>query len=137
MITTPQKNRLAKFLYGHDLDTKLSPNNFYIGLSTDVLGEDGVIKGEVTGQGYERKIIANTADSFSTPVAGVVHNTINVEWNEAEESWGRVRTVFFTDAKESQEALYYITVDRDVPAYSIIYFKGNAEAGDLNFSINN
>lgn len=140
MITNPQRNRLAKFLYGGTTDANLSPTYFYIGLSTNELTESGVITGEVKGGGYKRVSIRNNTTTFSVPTAdapGTVHNKISVEWPESTESWGVVKTVFITYSDTATEALYCIPVNRDVPAYSIIYFKGDSDAGDLNFNINN
>ena len=140
MISNPQRNRLAKYLYGGTEDANLSPATFYIGLSTAAIPESGVITGEVIGGGYERVAIANNTTTFSVPDAnnpGKVHNKIFVEWPESTEDWGTIKTVFLTYSKTATEALYYISVNREVPAYSIIYFKGDTDSGDLNFSINN
>ena len=140
MITNPQRNRLAKFLDGGVEDANLAPAVFYVGLSTVAIPESGVISGEVTGGGYERIAIPNNTSNFSTPDAsnpGKVFNMNTFEWPESTESWGTIKTVFFTYSKTANEALYCVSVNREVPAYSIIYFKGDTTSGDLNFSINN
>lgn len=133
MITNPQRNRLASYLYGRTENADLAPEKFYIGLSTSDIGEDGKITGEVNKAGYARKEIANNSVNFvlNEGKYGTVHNALSLEWDESQEAWGTIKTVFITNSLDSNEALYCISVNRNVPAYSIIYFK----EGDLSFSI--
>lgn len=140
MITKPQRIRIANFLYGNvqtELST-ISPATFYIGLSTASMGDDGVISGEVTGNGYARAAVANNKTSFTTATSdGNVFNQVNINWNEATASWGTIKTVFFAPSASASTALYYIPVNKEVPAGATLYFKGTASGGDLTLSVAN
>ena len=140
MITKPQRIRLANFLYGNvqtELST-LSPATFYVGLSTAAMGDDGTISGEVSGNGYSRVAVANNKTSFNTATAdGTVFNQVNISWNEAVASWGTIKTVFFAPSASANPALYYIPVNKEVPAGATIYFKGTTSGGDLTLSVVN
>lgn len=142
MVTLPQRVRLANMLYGNDrtgIDT-LAPATFYIGLSTAQMGDNGVISGEPTSGGYARVAVANNKNNFSTANNGTganVFNTDRIEFPEATTAWGNIRTVFFTTSPTSSEALYYISVDKNVQAFTTVYFKGGVNAGDLTLSVSN
>lgn len=140
MITKPQRIRLANFLYGNiqtELST-ISPATFYIGLSTASMGDDGTITNEVSGNGYQRVSIANNKTSFTTATSdGSVTNQVNVSWEEATASWGTVKTVFFAPSASATTALYYIPVNKEVPAGATLYFKGTTTGGDLTLSVSN
>lgn len=142
MITNPQKNRLANFLYGgktNELEA-ISPKTFYIGLSTEDMTANGIIGAEPSADaGYARVPVANTKDQFSTvesledALAGKITNQNQITWEEATEAWGTIKTVFLAASVDATEALYYVTVNKTVPANCTLYFKG----GDLTLSVSN
>lgn len=137
MITKPQIDRLANFLYGrrgiNDLSA-LSPEKFYIGLSNDEIGADGVIKGEVAGRNYTRVEVANDSNHFKPAENGVVYNSLSIVWPAAGEDWGTIRTVFISNSKdpyEDETALYVSNVEITVPNTATLYFNG----GNISLSV--
>ena len=141
MITTPQENRLANFLYGKRYDSeeayaeelaKLSPDNYYIGLSSTKIGKAGAVTAELSGYGYARKKVANSGATFSEVSSGSVYNLNSVEWEPAEATW-TVRSVFITYGEDVEEASYVFDFDADVtvPATATLYF----DPKQLNLSV--
>lgn len=132
MITNPQKNRLANFLYGKQFDTEeelaeamnmLSPENYYVGLSSENINEDGEIENELNGNGYSRIVVPNTSASFNETIDGVTSNKALVTWDVASAEW-TVRAVFVTYDELTTEAAYVFNFDEaiTVPNTATLYF---------------
>lgn len=140
MITIPQRNLIAEFLFGGRITTekaaKLSPEKFYIGLSSEVLAEDGIIKGELTSGGYKRAAIDNNAENFSQANEGVVTNANKeIRFEQSTEVWPAVKSVFISPNAEPTEgefAMYIAAVDiQEVPSGVNLYY----DKGALQLSI--
>lgn len=139
MITAPQRTRLANYLYGGD-NTQVGtivPTTLYIGLMTSNMTDAGVITNEVSGNGYARIAVTNDKDNFSVSTDGTVHNVVDLSFPQSTASWGTIKTVFFAPTATATEALYYVLVDKAVPAQSTLYFAGNGGSGDINLSVVN
>lgn len=139
MITEIQSNRIANFLFGNDrneLDL-ISPEKFYIGLSSSKLEKDGKIAGELStdGTGYQRIEVVNSRDVFGSASNGVVTNSAtDVKWTTALTQWD-VASVFITYSKDSMEAMYVTNTSITVPAGVTLFYEKNTlqlsiEAGD-------
>lgn len=149
MITNPQKDRLARFLYGKNISDEelglLSPENFYFGLSRNEIGEAGVINGEIDSNAtnYTRIKVANNPINFDVAGGeeGVMQNKKSIQWPTAGDGWGTVKTVFIS-AHETppvgidETALYVASVDLNVAKGATLYYNGGTlkltvETGDV------
>ena len=149
MITNPQKGRLAKFLYGKSISDEelglLSPENFYFGLSSNEIGADGVIKGEIDSSttGYKRIKVANNSTNFEVAGSeeGVMQNKKSIQWPTASDGWGTVKTIFISAYEtppvgSDETALYVASVDLNVTKGATLYYNGGTlkltvETGDV------
>lgn len=140
MVTNPQRNLIAKFLFGKSITSeeivKLSPENFYIGLSSEELNADGVIIGEITSGGYRRAAIENKAENFSQVNNGIVTNANKeIRFEKSTEPWPGIKSVFISPNAEPTDgefAMYVATVDiPEVPKGVNLYY----DKGALQLSI--
>lgn len=144
MITIPQRNLIAKFLFGRSISgeelLKLSPASFYIGLSEDELTEDGVITGELTSGGYKRAKVENTYGANNTFSESANNGVITNEYKEVRferstEVWPAVKSVFISPNAEPTEgefAMYIAAVDiQEIPSGVNLYY----DKGALQLSI--
>ena len=78
-----------------------SPTNVYTALFLTDPTEAGTGT-EVTGSGYSRKIA-----TFNAPSNGVTQNSANIEFNQANATWGSVGWVGLYDALTGGNLLYH------------------------------
>lgn len=147
MITEPQIDRLARFLYGQNITEDeiemLSPKTFYFGLSTSEIGADGKIVNEILSEntGYARVAVPNSSEYFSkiNSKTGFMQNISPIEWPQATSSWGTIKTVFISNNSEpvsDETALYVAAVQLDVSKGATLYYNSGTlklavEAGEI------
>jgi|LSQX01.1.fsa_nt_gb hypothetical protein len=94
------ENKLLDHVFGGSVYT--GPTNVFIGLSTTTPSDDGTGITEPSAQaGYGRVQVANTSATWETAITqtgkGYKTNKIDIEFDEAEDTWGEVTHFFITD----------------------------------------
>lgn len=108
------------------------PAEYYIGLSTTTPNINGTnVTEPAASAGYARVKL----DMLGEPVAGVVTNGANIDFNESTVSWGTVTNFVIFDALTGGNLLQYgpISTPRSVEAGTIMTIK----SGYLNLSVQN
>jgi len=99
---------LCNYLEGKLVDHVLrntsltSPTTIYVALLTGDPGEAGDTTDEVDGASYERQSAA-----FDAHTDGVTQNTADIEFPQAEESWGEITHILLMDAISGGNALFH------------------------------
>lgn len=126
-------NYLETALLNHIFRTDYSrPANVYVALYTAAPSDAGGGT-EVSGDGYAR-VATDTGTSGDWSVSGdTAENNINIEFAEAEESWGTVVAVGLFDAATDGNLLFHstLTAPREVPEGAAPRFP----AGDLTITL--
>jgi len=90
-------------------------STFYVGLSTTLIDETGVVS-EPSGGQYARQPITRASASWTDP--GSVHyitNSTVINFPESTASWGTIKAIFLADASTSGSVLYFDNLDSFIP----------------------
>jgi len=95
-VTYTQANTILDEYFGKVTPT--IPTNYYMGVSTTAIQNDGTGKTEPTDVAYSRVLIPNTKVSFTTASSGSLTNAVEYEFPESQVSWGIITHFFLADA---------------------------------------
>jgi hypothetical protein len=114
------------------------PANYFVGLSTTTILEDGTGYTEPVGiNGYARVQIANNKTTWSNSAANSVTNLIEVAFPESTGDWGTITYVFLSDSGVvGGDSVHYfgvLTPNRAIQTGTIVYFT----PGDIIVTIAN
>ena len=90
-------------------------STFYVGLSTTLIDEAGVVS-EPSGGAYARQPITRASASWTAP--GSVHyitNSTVIDFPESTASWGTIKAIFLANASTSGSVLYFDNLDSFIP----------------------
>ena len=83
-----------------------SPTNLYVALSNSTLTDTAFgtnLRGEVSGGAYARK----KCNTWTTPSANTISNSIKVEYTQATANWGTVKAFAICDHSSTGDVIVY------------------------------
>jgi hypothetical protein len=95
-VTYQQANTILDEYFGKVIPT--IPTNYYMGVSTTAIQNDGTGATEPTDVAYSRVLIPNTKVSFTNANNGSLTNAVEFEFPESQTSWGIITHFFLADA---------------------------------------
>lgn len=115
--------------------TPTIPTNYYIGLSTTTVQNDGTGATEPTDTAYARVALPNNKVSFSTSSLGSLSNAIQFTFPQSLISWGTITYFFLSDSLTggSIKAFGALTYTRNVEVATVLVL----EIGAMVISIQN
>lgn len=121
---------LDNYFGGQDYE---APANLHIALSTTDPTDDGSGISEPSGNGYERKQVANNKTTFDVASGGALANAIVIEFAEASGSWGTITHFAIFDAAEGGNMLAHgaLSASKAVESGDIVRFP----IGDLDITL--
>jgi hypothetical protein len=90
-------------------------STFYVGLSTTLIDETGVVS-EPSGGQYARQPITRASASWTDPASvHYITNSTVINFPESTASWGTIKAIFLANASTSGSVLYFDNLDSFIP----------------------
>lgn len=104
--TNSEKQSILRYLFGSNSFTP--PANYYIGVSTTAINDDGTGATEPVDVNYARiQVTNNNASWEDIPLEFGRRNLIDLEWSPATISWGTVTYMFIASEATGLNLKYY------------------------------
>ena len=131
MLTYYQSNRLINFNFGNT--SYIVPDNFYIGLSSQDPGAEGINALEPAGGGYARVQYGIGTSYWTESTLGILENSNDISFPKTTSTWGNITHIFLADSSIKGNILYYDTLPFSVHVESDSIIK--LLAGDIKFTL--
>lgn len=117
-FNTTTANKLLDWTLGNSAVSLSQQNTVYIGLSTNDPEADGGIFTELTGDTYERVLIAQHGESYPDCIGSAadrsIENTKQINWTKATTNWPTVKGFGLFTAKVGGEPYFYGRLEEDL-----------------------
>jgi hypothetical protein len=133
-VTYSFANQVMDYIFGKV--TYTPPTNWYLGVSTTTIQNDGTGATEpTTDPAYSRLIIPNIKTSFTTASNGMVQNSIAFQFSESQIDWGTVTDFLISDSATGGSVKLFgkLVLSRFVESGTLLFL----EIGALQMTMTN
>ncbi len=123
MITNFAANKVLDYNFGSS--SYSIPVNWYLGLSTTTINQEGLGVTEPAGAGYSRVAVPNDKSTgFSTANLSKLSNLQAITFPESTASWGTITYIFLSDAQTGGNIWFFeaLSPSRQVGAQTQVIF---------------
>lgn len=129
-VSNYHKVEVLNYVFGATAYTP--PANWYLGVSTTLIDEDGIAT-EPTDSAYSRAVIPNDKTATGWTTISTTPSTVSIRAQAdvgsiSTEAWGRIASIFLADTDGSVPATdhicYYADADPDflIGIYTLLYY---------------